>query len=396
MRSTAWSAALLFAVCASAAADDGRGLRRGGNPADVSISGLSSGAAMAVQYAVAHSGSVTGVGSVAGPLWGCAEGSLSRAVNACLCGRGPLPATLDAARRLAADGAIDAPAAGLPRRLRRAYLFQSPADETVAAASGAANAAFLADFIGHPPEIDRGNARDGSDRAGHGIIAPGPGTDACTVDGRETNFIRSCGAEDNAGRMFHALFGEGSGDAPGRRIDAIPESEIWSFDQRGLIDAARVERPSIADDSLNVFWIPTTSPRRRNLDMADRGYLYVPPSCRSAGSACRVHVALHGCRQDARTFALRAGYNNWAEAYRTIVVYPAIAPGQSLPGAVCEAPPLSEAVDAAWFEPNPNGCWDWWGYLDTASRRGRYLTRAAPQMRVLDAIIAAVTAPRPD
>ena len=405
MRSAPWSAAvrvtaLLIAVCATAAADDGRGLRRGGNPNDVSISGLSSGAAMAVQYAVAHSGSVTALGSIAGPLWGCAGGSVSRAVNACMCGREPLAATLAAtlktARRLAAEGAIDGLAAGAPQRLRRAYLFQSPADETVAVESGEANANFLAGFMGHTPEIDRGNAQDGSDRAGHGIIAPGTGTDACAFDGRETSYIRSCGAEDNAGRMFHALFGEGAAFEPGRRIDAIPEGEIWSFDQRGPIEGVKAERASIADDFLNWFWLPATSPRRRNLDMADRGYLYVPPSCRAAGSACRVHVALHGCKQDARTFALRAGYNNWAEAYRTIIVYPAIAPGEAVAGSVCRAPPLSGALDAAWFEPNPNGCWDWWGYLDTTSRAGRYLTKAAPQMRVLDAIIAAATAPSPD
>jgi hypothetical protein len=78
------------------------------------------------------------------------------------------------------------------------------------------------------------------------------------------------------------------------------------------------------------------------------------------------------------------------------VVYPAIAPGEAVAGSVCRAPPLSGALDAAWFEPNPNGCWDWWGYLDTTSRAGRYLTKAAPQMRVLDAIIAAATAPSPD
>src|SRR4051795_7412707 len=50
-----------------AQADDNLGLRRGGDPHQVSISGLSSGGAMALQYAVAHSSSIIGVGSVAGP-----------------------------------------------------------------------------------------------------------------------------------------------------------------------------------------------------------------------------------------------------------------------------------------------------------------------------------------
>ena len=58
-----------------AQADDNRGLRRGGDPHQVSISGLSSGGAMALQYAVAHSGSIIGVG-------------VSRGAGLDLCGRG--------------------------------------------------------------------------------------------------------------------------------------------------------------------------------------------------------------------------------------------------------------------------------------------------------------------
>ena len=78
-------AGLLFLTLVSALsvarADDGLGLKRGGNASDVSVSGVSSGAAMAVQYAVGHSASIAGVGSIAGPPWGCADGSASQAIN---------------------------------------------------------------------------------------------------------------------------------------------------------------------------------------------------------------------------------------------------------------------------------------------------------------------------
>ncbi|WP_286134208.1 PHB depolymerase family esterase [Methylobacterium sp. Leaf123] len=130
--------------------------------------------------------------------------------------------------------------------------------------------------------------------------------------------------------------------------------------------------------------------------MAPKGYLYVPPACRAAGSACRVHVALHGCKQEARSFALKAGYNEWAEHYRAIIVYPAIAPSVPVSAALCRLPALDGAVDAAWIEPNPNGCWDWWGYLDAASDKGRSLTKQAPQIGVLTGIIAEVTAAASD
>jgi hypothetical protein len=48
-------------------------------------------------------------------------------------------------------------------------------------------------------------------------------------------------------------------------------------------------------------------------------------------------------------------------------------------------------MDSWYFEPNPNGCWDWWGYLDTYSRKDRY-TKDGPQIRLIERIITEVTA----
>ncbi|WP_286134207.1 hypothetical protein [Methylobacterium sp. Leaf123] len=243
-------AAVLCALATATPADDGRGLRRGGDPSRVSLSGLSSGAVMAVQYAVAHSGSVEAVGAVAGPQWGCAEASLSRAVNACLCGRSALTPTVETARRLAAAGAIDPLVSGKPRALNRSWVFQSPADETVTPESGRAGAAFLTAFIGAATRLDEGNATDGSDRAGHGIITP-DGSEACAADDRDAEFVRRCGAEDNVGRMFQALFDPDAPYDPSRRAPPIPESELWAFDQQPLIDRVTARHPSLANDHFN-------------------------------------------------------------------------------------------------------------------------------------------------
>ena len=55
----------------------------------ITVSGLSSGAAMAVQIGTVHSRIVRGVGILAGPPYLCAEGSVTRAYNTCLLlGRG--------------------------------------------------------------------------------------------------------------------------------------------------------------------------------------------------------------------------------------------------------------------------------------------------------------------
>src|SRR5215469_2829678 len=104
IRFIAFLVAALSAGLGIARADDGLGLKRSSNPIDLSISGVSSGAAMAVQYAVAHSKSVVGVGAIAAPAWGCADGCLSKALNNCMCGRHALETKIDAARQIAASG----------------------------------------------------------------------------------------------------------------------------------------------------------------------------------------------------------------------------------------------------------------------------------------------------
>jgi hypothetical protein len=394
-RTTFLIAILLWGLTIAHAQDDGRGLNRGGNARDVSLSGVSAGAAMAVQYAVAHSGSIAGVGSIAGPGWGCAEGRVSQAINDCMCGRQPVTSKIDAARALAtgSDDAIDRLFSEKPQALKRSYVFHSAGDSTVVAQSAKAGIDFLTAFIGMAPVVDQGNAHDRSSSAGHGIISP-DGADSCLTDGHEATYVRRCGAEDNAGKLFLALYGgQGSTYNASQRVSAIPEVDVWQFDQQRLIDDVIKGGSAIASDRLWLnLWPPYKTLRRSNLDMAKVGYLYVPPFCRQANSKCRVHIALHGCKQNARNFAITAGYNNWAEHYKVIVVYPAVEPGIPLSEEVCQMAPVQPVLNTSWAEPNANGCWDWWGYLDTGWPNGqRYLTKKAPQMQVLERIIGAVT-----
>ena len=74
--------------------------------------------------------------------------------------------------------------------------------------------------------------------------------------------------------------------------------------------------------------------------------------------------------------------NGRAEHYRTIIVYPAI-----------------KARESWWWdfplgaEPNPLGCWDSSGYLDPGTGGDRYLTKDAPQIKVVERMIAELTEP---
>jgi hypothetical protein len=57
---------------------------RGSTPVQLSVSGLSSGAFAAVQYHVAFSGDLLGVGVIAGGPYWCAMGTLAYATTACM------------------------------------------------------------------------------------------------------------------------------------------------------------------------------------------------------------------------------------------------------------------------------------------------------------------------
>jgi hypothetical protein len=309
---------------------------------------------------------------------GCAEGDLDHAMQVCLKGQGgPQPKT-DFARQLAAAGKIDSLPGDTTSALKRSFVFQSRQDELVNPRSGQADVDFLTALTGVAPKFDQGHDADGSDRAGHGIMSP-DGTDSCSGMGK--TFIRRCGLEDNPVEVLSTIYGGGVPDFGKRK--AIADADIWEFDQQALIDAVKNEGLPIAGDY--VWYGALPSAERQNFDLASKGYVYVPRAvCGKGKPSCRVHVALHGCAQSPKMFAQKSGYNNWAEYYRTIIVYPAIK---------SRVPWWCDYFFGA--KPNPLGCWDWWGYLDPGTGGDRYLTKDAPQIKVIERIIAEVTKPLP-
>jgi hypothetical protein len=87
-----------------------------------------------------------------------------------------------------------------------------------------------------------------------------------------------------------------------------------------------------------------------------------------------VHIALHGCKQNydmiQDRYIKHAGYNEWADTNRLIILYP-----QTIVG------------DPAQLEPtNPFGCWDWWGYTNF-----NYAVRAGRQIATIKAMLDRLT-----
>lgn len=293
------------------------------DPGGTTVSGLSSGAFMAVQLHVAFSDSIIGVGVVAGGPYFCAEGQLATALNRCMqtsLGAPNAGALLARAQGLAEAGAID-PLAGLADD--RVYLFSGTRDSTVT--EPVMNAAREFYRQAGVPEASIKYVDDLP--AGHAFIVE-DAANACGVTG--SPFINDCD-HDQAGEILQHLYGA---LAPPAGAD---EGRLFEFDQAEFL----------------------ANPAGHG--MASNGFVYIPAACATGEPRCRLHIAFAGCKQtpaDIGDLYPRAtGYNAWAESNRLVILYP-----------------QSSASSG-----NPNGCWDWWGYDDPVyhTRRGRQMAAVA-------------------
>jgi len=331
---------LIFLVCAKTfAADPLPAL--GADPTHVTVSGVSSGGYMAVQLHVAHSAVVKGAGVIAGGPYYCAQGSLWIAYNNCMTpgGWAMLPATSFLAletQSLERQGRVDATSNLASARV---WLFTGSNDRTVLPQAVRALRDFYAAYKANAVLVD-------GKPAGHGMITVNSGN-ACGATAPP--FINDCDY-DAAGELLRHLLGS---------LKPPPAKEsgrVVVFDQKSFAGGDA-----------------------RELSMGDSGYVYVPKACEM--ESCRVHVALHGCRQNAaeigERFVREAGYNRWADSNRLVVLYPQTVARNGW------------AAGSPGFVWNPRGCWDWWGYTGP-----RYHTKEGPQIRAVKAMLDRLSAPR--
>jgi poly(3-hydroxybutyrate) depolymerase len=330
-----------------------------------SVSGISSGAFMAVQFGVAHSAIVRGVGATAGGPYFCAETLLNhdmstrRLIARCMQGDPASPAipiTAADHRRLiqeteqfAARGDID-PVSNLARQ--KVWLFHGYNDGLVRKPVVDALYSFYSHFA--PTQVFR---KDNL-RAGHAQVIDYCPTALSNCECAKTGdeYIKSC-AYDSAGVLLQHIYGSLE-----PKVAAL-QGDFMAFSQDEFA------RDLTGQNSANA------------ISMGATGYAYVPKSC-GAMAPCRVHVALHGCEQYGEKVADRfyryAGYNEWADANNLIVLYPQTtrSPSWANPGVL-----------------NPMGCWDWWGYNHLTDSEGRYATQRGLQIaaikRMLDRLAGA-------
>ncbi|WP_299357846.1 PHB depolymerase family esterase [uncultured Paracoccus sp.] len=331
----------------------------------VTVSGLSSGGFFAHQFHVAFSETVAGAAVLAGGPYACVDiirnpfwpftklDRSSAAVVACthsfgnrFWGLRPRPPAAQDARQLI-DAAYRAGGIDDPANLAddRVWLFRGELDEVVPAAV-ADSLADLYSLLGVDGEDLRVERGDPDRPANHGMPV-----DSFSGESRfappdcaahALPFVIECGY-DAAELLLRHLYSEDSLEGA---VDPHAAGSLRAFDQTAFFHSSRTA------------------------GLSNVGYLYVPDACRS--EVCRLHVAFHGCRQNADAqgedrihddFVRDAGYNRWAAANRTVVLYP-------------------QATAAAG---NPRACWDFWGYSGNGWR-----TREGVQMRAVAAMIKAM------
>ena len=319
------------------------------NIRETSVSGLSSGADMAVQLDVAFSSIIKGAGIIAGGPYYCAQGSLNTALAACMNASSPI----DVADlvRLTKDSAqlneIDAVSNLGDHRI---WLFSGTKDSVVRPSVAKDLESYYKSFVKHLNIVHRTRAN-----AEHTMPTETYGN---TCPAKDDPYISDCDY-DAAGNLLKWIYG----DLNDKAVSPL-HGKLIEFDQSDFI----------------------ANPAAHG--MSNTGWVFVPENCR-AQEPCRLHVALHGCLQFpayryihdgtfvtfGSTFAEHAGYNEWAETNSIIVLYPQ---AQRSPQS------FFDVFDV--LGRNPKGCWDWWGYDDSG-----YAKKSGSQMAAIKKMIDKIT-----
>ena len=321
---------------------------------DITVSGISSGAAMAHQLHIARSRDIAGAGMVAGPPYRCADyfkGNIAAPFTNDIVAMNLCTAYF---KKFGIGNPITAVGASLAIKLPR---LQALADEAFQSGRIDPKSGLCGDRVfliaGGKDDTVPGNVTKATKELyewllstcnGGALVKPSLSDVAILemphtmpVDGLVAGrncvsgapYIADC---DFAGgeHILKFLYPAKAAAAQANRL-ASPDN-LFRFNQYGIIGAFQPK------------WL-----------MHQFGYIYVPESCQR-GMTCSLHVAFHGCHQNENQinegsnnpsrndlFAKDAGYNQFAERNNLVVLYP-------------------QVDNTSQIGVNPAGCWDWWGY----------------------------------
>ena len=300
----------------------------------ITVSGLSSGGFMANQLGIAYSSTFKGVGVFAAGPYMCAGHSN---YTACM-----YNASISASRLATMQADIDAwsgsaidPKANIAGQ--NVFMFVGTSDYTVG--PNPMNALQTQYANNGVPAANLQYVQRASTAHVFPTDFDATGNNACSSSA--SPYISNCGY-DGAKAVLTQFYG-----TLNARNNAPAAANYIEFDQTAF----------------------TTNP-----GMAATGWAYVPATCAS-GTQCRLHVALHGCQQNAATigdkFIKNTGYTRWADTNQIVVLFPQT-----------KVDNTSRATAASGSLANPNGCWDWIGWYGA-----NFARKAGTQMAALKAMV---------
>jgi hypothetical protein len=320
----------------------------GADLSQTSVSGLSSGAFMSVQFHVAYSRIMVGAGIVAGGPYYCAgcyevNTFIQNAVSTCMKpvgGMAPDSEILfEKAQKFQEKGWIDSL---INLTDDRVYVFSGANDKTVYPVVVEQTEKFykLAGLDGDNIKFQK------YIYAGHAMCTDNNDDVKCPET--KPPYINDCDfiqSHDILGHIFPDL------KPPSDKLNG----KIVKFDQSEFF--------SSKDDF-------------DRASMSSNGYLYVPDLCRN--KKCKVHVVFHGCEQGYEVigdeYYTSLGYNEMADANNMLVLYPQVKPSKMNPY-------------------NPKGCWDWWGYSSKDPDNPDFYTKNGLQMSAVMKMLKRLAAP---
>jgi len=293
----------------------------------ITVGGLSSGAYFAVQYQIAYSSTIRGAAIFAGGPYYCAEDELTYAVLYCMSAMTPNPSYLASyAKEFESDGYIDSL---MNLKSQAVFIYSGTSDYTVKQDVVKTLVAFYG-YVGLNNITTQFQLA-----AGHGYPTLNYGVSCSQTS---SPYITNCNY-DGAGASLKTLYGSLSPKGMAK------DSNVLSFDQS-----------------------PFTNGNPSAISLGPTGYAYVPTACQS-GAKCKLHINFHGCAQTisdiGNVYYTKTGLNDWAESNNIVILYP-------------------QAQDT--ILSNPNGCWDWWGYTNSA-----YVWKKGSQMAAVKAMIDQIT-----
>jgi len=310
-----------------------------------SVSGQSSGAAMAIQMHVAYSSIMTGAASFAGSPFHCAMDQKSRVNTVCTKDSPPINVNslIKATKSMEKKKLIDS-----TKHLNSSHvlIFQGGLDQKVLPAVKDSLVKYYKHFITNFARQVKVEDRFG---IGHTFPTFGESAKLKNCAHAKPPFVGSCGY-DGAMATLLEIYGVSHSRWEGP-LSTIPGNFI-RFDQTEFIQHGH--------------------------GMGPNGLVFVPDACSATRNTtqqrlCPVHVAFHGCGQsiDSSTaFVEQTGFIQAAVTNDIIVLFP-------------QARSVKNSTD-------DNECWDWWGY----SGKG-YDTQQGIQMKAVREMISRLTGTSP-